>query len=140
MNTQREWMRNLLIAALLLVPSSALAYGPATCDFDNDGEADLTIVRQDVPNNKLDWWIRLSNTGSVLTFPWGLAADFAGANRLLCGDFDGDGLDDAAIWRSGAQATFWVQDSGGVSIDDLRDSEDIDPVNFDDPPDRWRSS
>lgn len=116
MITQTRWMRNVMLAGLLLLPSSALAYGPANCDFDNDGEADLTIVRQDVPNNKLDWWIRLSNTGTVLTFPWGLAADFAPPNRMMCGDFDGDGLDDAAVWRSDAQATFWIRQTGGGAL------------------------
>lgn len=96
----------LVLAIVLLTPLSAHASSPNLCDFDGDGKSDPTIARD--AGGQLQWWVLASATSSVQTFPWGLASD-----SLLCGDIDQDGLDDAVVWRSNAQGTYYVRLSAG---------------------------
>jgi putative transposon-encoded protein len=54
------------------------------------------------------WFIRDSNGGAVSTISFGTSGDIP-----VPGDYDGDGKDDVAIYRSGQ---WWVnRSSGGVT-------------------------
>ncbi len=74
-------------------------------DFNGDGKTDFSIVRPGPGGgpDKLTWWIRLNgvNTHSVTSF--GIGSDF-----FVPADYDGDGSDDIAIWRSTGGSGFWV--------------------------------
>jgi hypothetical protein len=104
------------------------------CDYDGDGVTDAAIVRQAFPNT--EWWIRNSRDGSASVYTFGNYADFA-AKKMVCGDFDGDGKDDLALWRSAdtPNAFFYIFQSGdftvrevqfGTTGDDPRIVEDYD--------------
>ena len=65
-----------------------------TQDFDADGKADFTVVREE--NGKLIWNTVLSTGGARVT-QFGLASD-----KPVRGDFDGDGKADIAVYRDGS--------------------------------------
>jgi hypothetical protein len=93
--------------ASLLLPTSAFAYGVNVCDFDGDGKTDHVVARD--LGGTIQWWVLRSLTSTVSTFSWGVTGD-----EFVCGDFDGDGSDDAAVWRA-TPGTFWVRlTAGGV--------------------------
>ena len=48
-----------------------------------------------VSSGFLTWYIKLSSTGALMQRSWGLAGD-----ELIPGDYNGDGKDDIAIFRS----------------------------------------
>lgn len=64
-------------------------------DFDGDGKSDLVVVRNvgGGSNGAIDWIIGLSS-GGTKTIGHGIAPDY-----FTPGDFDGDGITDAAVWR-----------------------------------------
>ncbi len=96
------------LAASWLLSTSAWAYGPNICDFDGDGKSDYVVVRD--LGGPVQWWVWRSASASVSVFRWGLNTDTA-----MCGDFDGDGKDDATVWRPGSPGAFWVlRTSGGL--------------------------
>lgn len=71
--------------------------------FNFDGgigseNSDYAVFR---PSNGY-WYIRLSNSGSMLAQPWGLNTDI-----IHPGDFDGDGGTDIGVWRP-SNGTFYV--------------------------------
>lgn len=81
-------------------------------DFDGDGRTDLSVLR--FPGGSpapITYWNQNSTTGVQTISPWGDATtDFPAP-----GDYDGDGIDDIAIYRAGAsagaQSSFWVLQS-----------------------------
>jgi hypothetical protein len=75
-------------------------------DWDGDGKADITIFRQS-PNagEQAYFYILQSRDGRMRVIPWGLSQDTA-----YPGDFDGDGVMDAAVRRS-SDNSFYVQRS-----------------------------
>lgn len=104
-------------------------------DFDGDSKTDYAIARNNAGANQIEWWIAL-NGGGVSIFPFGVSAEFSNT-RILAGDFDGDGKDDATIWRSAAtpNAGFLILQSAtgtlrfeqfGTTGDDPRVSYDYD--------------
>lgn len=99
------------VSAVQAQPTSAMA--DSFLDYDGDGKADPVIVRNvgGGPSGAIGWWIRNSGTGSATYTQWGIATDY-----FVGGDYDGDGKADVAIWRSGAQGEFWIQQSsdGGL--------------------------
>jgi hypothetical protein len=84
-------------------------------DFDGDSKTDFVNTRTNTPNLTTDWWIGLSGGGSS-AFSFGLDTDNVRPRTVGC-DFDGDGKDDPAIWRTGASpaAAFYIlQSSNGI--------------------------
>ena len=87
-----------------------------TVDFDGDSKTDFAIARQNATAGTTEWWISNSGGGTSI-FPFGLNTDF-NTQRLLAGDFDGDGKDDPTIWRSGAtpNAFFFILQSATLTV------------------------
>ena len=84
-------------------------------DFDGDGRTDMSVLR--FPNiappgiSEITWWNLNSTSGVQILSPWGNAnTDFPAP-----GDYDGDGIADFAIYRSGAsagaQSEYWILQS-----------------------------
>jgi CHRD domain/FG-GAP-like repeat len=89
-------------------------------DFDGDGRQDYSVLRfPAVSPQPITYWNNNSTTGTQLGIVFGDAAtDFPAP-----GDYDGDGKDDVAIYRSGAtagaQSDFWIlrsSDNVGIRI------------------------
>lgn len=75
-------------------------------DFTLDGRADVSVYRP-LPEGSL-WRIRNGTTGTVLELPWGKNTD-----RLVPGDFDGDGMFDLGVWRPN-EANWYIDTSSGA--------------------------
>lgn len=103
------------------------------CDYDGDSITDAAIART---ANPIQWWIRNSSDGSPVVINFGPQSDYV-QSRIVCGDYDGDGRDDIAYWRTGAtpNAFFFIVQSSdftvrmeqfGTTSDDPRVVEDYD--------------
>ncbi len=78
------------LLAVCLISFAAVATVCAQPFFDYDRKADLGVFRPTEGN----WYARSSESGSTAANNWGLWND-----RLVPGDYDGDGLTDIAVWR-----------------------------------------
>lgn len=111
-----------------LAGTEVSASSTGVLDFDGDGKTDNVVVRNTGggPSGQITWFVDGSATpgNGFVSFPWGLASD-----EFLAGDYDGDGLTDAAVWRPGAAgvAAFWVRLSGGGVIYDVMGQNGDDP-------------
>jgi hypothetical protein len=77
-------------------------------DYNGDGKSDWTVVRN---QGGIYNWYRFNNGGSPqAAVPWGVNGD-----RILGGDFDGDNLDDIAVFRP-SNATFYILESQSSTI------------------------
>ena len=99
--------------------SSLLPFGNVTGsegaflgDVNGDGVDDAIVI-----NSGFNWFANLSGAGTGLgggasqsSTQWGLAGDIP-----FVGDFDGDGLEDIAVWRPGG-AHWYVKKSGPGGI------------------------
>jgi CHRD domain len=85
-------------------------------DFDGDGKTDFVNTRTNTPNLTTDWWVGLSS-GGFSAFSFGLDTDNVRPRTVGC-DFDGDGKDDPAIWRTGASpaAAFYILQSSNGTV------------------------
>ncbi len=78
-------------------------------DFDGDGRQDYSVLKFPTgPPSPIQYWNLNSTTGVEVGAQWGDAnTDFP-----VPGDYDGDGKDDLALYRSGAspglQSTFYI--------------------------------
>lgn len=109
------------------------------CDYDGDGITDAAIART---GPFIEWWIRNSSNGSTGATTFGPQSDYV-QSRIVCGDYDGDGKDDLAYWRSAASpnAFFFIFQSSnntirteqyGTTGDDPRVVQDYDGDGRDD--------
>jgi len=73
-------------------------------DYDGDGKTDQAVRR----TSDNVWYIRLSTTGQMSTYNWGLASDIA-----VPADYDGDGKTDIAVWRPSDGIWYIVLSSTG---------------------------
>ena len=86
-------------------PATAASAEAGTCkkaffDYTGDGRSDFATVRNTGggPNGQITWTILESTgagSGATVILPHGLAGDF-----FVDGDYDGDGINDLAVWRS----------------------------------------
>jgi len=106
----------------------------ANADFNGDGKTDYVITRDtntpvaeeasvESPEGLVQkyWFINTNGTDNNSVAAWGLQND-----EPIPEDFDGDGKDDIAVWRSGTQSTFYILQSGTgtVRIDNFGQSGD----------------
>lgn len=102
-----------------------------TQDFDGDGKADPTVVR-DV-SGTLVWYSRLSVTGQIVNRSFGATA----TDVPIRGDFDGDLKADVAVYRTGgtpANSFFvWYSSDGGVRVQPFGvfSTDYVVPADFD---------
>jgi hypothetical protein len=82
----------------------------APVDYNGDGRSDYVVVRNvgGGAGGQVRWFYNLSSGGDTVAFDWGLSTDF-----FISEDFDNDGEDDIAVWRSGAAGTaaFYIHNS-----------------------------
>ncbi len=98
------------LVVLLSVPvfADVVAHAAPDYDFDGDGKADVTAVRDE---GNLRWWIQ-GSLGAVVNHVFGLSAtDF-----IVPADYDGDGQTDVAVWRPGPVGTFYIKNSNGGAV------------------------
>ncbi|MEP7148321.1 MAG: VCBS repeat-containing protein [Acidobacteriota bacterium] len=106
----------------------------ANADFNGDGKTDYVItrdtntplaekgsVRSPEGLSQKYWYINTNGTDNYSVAAWGLQNDDS-----IPEDFDGDGKDDIAVWRSGTPARFYILQSGTgtVKIDTFGQSDD----------------
>jgi hypothetical protein len=85
--------------------------GDANVDMNGDGKSDYVITRN--ANNLKTWWVSINGSSATSDGQFGLATDV-----MTPEDFDGDGKDDVAVWRSGApfQAAFYIYQSSTNTV------------------------
>lgn len=87
----------------------------AWLDLTGTGRTSYVLVRNTGGGGSgaVTWFVR-SNDGTVSgaqsSFVLGIASDY-----FLSGDWDGDGIDDAAVWRAGASGQFIIRPSSRPS-------------------------
>lgn len=94
---------------------------PLTGDFDGDGVADYAFWNRETGR----WFLmtssrqpphrRLVRQGAGYQVWWGGQGD-----EPLVGDFDGDGIDDLAVWRESISAIYLLTSTGGYNRASVR--------------------
>ena len=82
-------------------------------DWDGDGKADLSVYRNAAVSSQSYFYYRgsLNNpSGNITYLAWGTTGD-----KPLRGDFDGDGKQDAAVYR-GANQTWYINNSSNNQV------------------------
>jgi hypothetical protein len=98
----------------------------ASGDFNGDGTADMAVARPDTAGHAFHWFTRSSVAGAVTTFDWG---DPTLSDYPISGDYNGDGRDDATVWRRGSPHNYYVRDSLSGSIIPMKPFGSSSPGN-----------
>jgi len=79
----------------------------AVVDFNGDGRTDYSVTRNQ--GGLLNWYSAINGSSETRFVQWGVQNDIP-----VPEDFDGDGKDDLAVWRSGnpSEAGFYILQSG----------------------------
>jgi subtilisin-like proprotein convertase family protein len=89
------------------------AANDAPVDFNGDGKTDYVVARNTGGGSggQETWFVQNNATGGMSSQAWGISTD-----QFIPSDYDGDGKDDYAVWRSAAQAAFYIINSGTNTI------------------------
>lgn len=87
----------------------------AWLDLTGSGRSSYVVARNTGggPSGAVTWFVKENNVpagGATTSFDLGVATDF-----FVTGDWDGDGISDAAVWRAGNPAQFIVRRSSRPS-------------------------
>jgi hypothetical protein len=80
-------------------------------DFDGDGKTDYSVWRGANGGTNGAWYWLNSSDGSFHALLFGINNSMGTGDLPVPGDYDGDGKTDQAVWRTSAQATFYVNGS-----------------------------
>jgi hypothetical protein len=121
-------------AANLTLDAGAPIATDAPLDFDDDGKSDYVVVRNagGGSGGQVRWFWNRSSTNTPVSVDWGISTDF-----FVTQDFDGDGKNDAAVYRPTAapNSYFYIlnsadntlrQESLGATGDDPTIVDDYD--------------
>lgn len=87
------------------------AFTPA--DYTGDGKADFVIVRETTGNQAI-WYVNNSVTNAITSTPFGIPGFSATSDIPVRGDYDGDGIQDIAVWRPTNQTFYYKNSSNGT--------------------------
>lgn len=76
---------------------------PLYADIDGDGKSDRGLLIQ--AGAVMHWYFIQSNNGATFTRTWGLPGD-----KIVTGDYNGNGVDEVAVYRNGA---WYIIDENG---------------------------
>lgn len=79
-----------------------------TADFDGDGIGDPLLIK--LTSNIATWRILQSSNNTIRTVEWG---NFGIGDTLAINDYDGDGIQDIAVFRRSNGVWFIIQSSNG---------------------------
>lgn len=104
-----------MLAILMFAFGAALTTRAANAplDFDGDGKTDYVIARP--VSGNLIWYLQRSTAG-FQGAQWGAYPGGASNDRVVPGDYDGDGKWDICVWRPGAQANFFILRSSNNTL------------------------
>ncbi|MEJ7860176.1 MAG: VCBS repeat-containing protein [Pyrinomonadaceae bacterium] len=77
-------------------------------DYVGDRRADFAVYRAFAGGLNGTWFIRENGGGMTVVRPFGLTSLASVTDRPICGDYNGDGKQDIAIYRSSNSSFFWL--------------------------------
>ena len=100
------------LAVSLFASSTAAGIQQHVLDYNGDGTTDFAVVRNAGGIGTQSTWFIMTNGPYVFSAtPWGISTD-----DFLDMNVDGDSRSDLAVWRSGAQAVFYVLRSSDSTL------------------------
>jgi hypothetical protein len=106
------------------IPWGNAAFTPIYGDFDGDGIADRGLVVN--ISGFLYWYIIRSSDGLLYSRSWGLNGD-----KIVIGDYNGNGIDEIAVYREGAWFILDEDDRPVVKYWGLPGSDIPVPADYD---------
>jgi hypothetical protein len=82
-------------------------------DYNGDGKTDFAVVRNTGggAGGAVTWFVNFNGTSTTYASDWGISTD-----DFIPADYDGDNKSDLAVWRSGAQAVFYILQSSDFTV------------------------
>jgi hypothetical protein len=83
-----------------------------TGDFVGDARADFAVWRGAGPGANGVWFIRENGGTRTVIAPFGIPGPAETRDLALCGDYNGDGKDDIAVYRRSNNTYYWLNSPG----------------------------
>ena len=81
-------------------------------DFLGDTRADFAVWRGFGATSTGEWHIRENGgTTQIIGYKWGIG----GSDVAVCGDYNGDGKSDMAVWRPSNRTFYWANSPGNTT-------------------------
>lgn len=77
-------------------------------DFLGDRRADFAVWRGDVPNANGVWYIKENGGNGFVAVQFGIPNPEANGDFPICGDYNGDGKSDIAVYRRSNNTFYWL--------------------------------